>query len=289
MTTTLLIDADGVAFRVAAAMQSTIHWDDDIITTHVDFKDVRESFKATIEEYREAVDSDAKVILCFSCPTRRYFRHDLYEGYKANRKSASPLGLKPLRAWASENYETRVKDNLEADDVIGILATHPKLIKGEKIVVSQDKDLQQVPGLHLPFGDPNAGVHRIRPEFCERFMWTQVLTGDTSDGYTGLPGCGPVKAASILGTARPDEPYWQLVLGAYRKAGLEESDMVLQFNLARILLHTDYDFTKKEPIICQTFLPLSKPAAPATATSTPTRKSRKASKTSSARPQAGAA
>lgn len=52
--TTLLIDADGVAFRAAAAVQTSIQWDDDIITTHADLNDAKDAFDAQIAKYNAA-------------------------------------------------------------------------------------------------------------------------------------------------------------------------------------------------------------------------------------------
>lgn len=250
--TTLLIDADGIAYQIAAAVQTTIKWDDEgeIATTTADLGEAQETFRSTIQGILDGVDNDASVLLCWSSPTRRYFRHDLLPTYKGNRKGKpKPIVLSALIDWAKETYPAKWKDNLEADDVLGILATHPTLIKGEKIIVSGDKDLQQIPGLHISPREP--GVFRVSSEYAERFFWTQVLTGDTSDNYTGIPGIGPKKADAILRKARPDEPLGELVIAAYRKHGISDEDMAVQVNVARILNHRTYDFKRKEPILWQ--------------------------------------
>jgi DNA polymerase-1 len=248
MMTTLLIDADGVAFRAAAAVQTSIQWDDDIITTHADLNEAKNAFEAQLWRIRAAAD-EADIVLCFSCPTRRYFRHDLWADYKGNRKAASPLALKPLKEWATEQYQTWTKPALEADDVLGILATHPKLIKGEKIIVSHDKDLGQIPGLHLNPMAPDEGVYRVAPAFARRLLAYQVLVGDSTDNYPGLPGCGPVKAEKILEKVQPEESYVPHLQLAYAKAGLSFADLETQLNVARILTTKTYDFKKKEPIL----------------------------------------
>lgn len=202
-----------------------------------------------MDRYREAVDENAELVLCFSCPSRHYFRHDVLAGYKANRSAATPIGLRKLKDWINTQYDTKTKPNLEADDVVGILATSPKLIKGRKIIVSMDKDLQQIPGEHLNGSRPEEGTFRITSEFAERFRWMQVLTGDSTDNYAGLPGCGPVGATKVIASARPDEPLSDVVLAAYLKAGLTKSDFAQQTNVATILTATMYDFKRKEPIL----------------------------------------
>ena len=252
--TTLLIDADGVAFKAASAAQTSIQWDDDVFTSHGDLNTAKQIFMADIDKFRDVTDADATVILCYSCPTRRYFRHDLLASYKGNRKgTAAPLALKALKEWSAEKFLTKTKPHLEADDVLGILATDKRLVRGERIIVSIDKDMRQIPGRYLNAGSPTAGFERIIPTFAERFLWLQLLTGDVVDGYGGCPGTGPVKAETILDKGAP---YWEHVLDAYEKAykntpmdpGQQFETMV---NVARILTSSSYNFKTKEPILWQ--------------------------------------
>ncbi len=247
--TTLLIDADGVAFQAASAVQRGILWDDDTYTLHADRGEAQDKFLDLIDSIQEAVSPDAEIILCYSCPSRRYFRHDLLPTYKGNRKDMPPLALRDLKAWSSIEFNARTKPGLEADDVLGILATHPKLIPGEKIVVSVDKDLDQIPGLHLNPRALDEGVYRVNPDYAERLLWTQVLTGDQTDNYSGLPSCGPKSAEKILDV--PAAEYEAAVTAAYLKKGLTVEDMAVQVNVARILHHTHYNFRKKEPVLWQ--------------------------------------
>jgi DNA polymerase-1 len=250
--TTLLIDADGLAFRAAAAVQTTIQWDDEIITSHADLDQAKDAFHHQLDRIIDAAETDlGGVILCWSCKTRRYFRHDLWPDYKGNRKGTAPLALKPLREWANETFRSYEKPGLEADDVLGILATHPKLVPGEKVIVSHDKDLGQIPGLHLNPMAPHEGVYRISPEFGHRLLAYQALVGDATDNYPGLPGCGPVKAEKLLQNKKPSESYAVLLLAAYEKAKLTAADLAIQLNVARILQTHHYDFKEKRPILWQ--------------------------------------
>lgn len=248
MKTTLIVDADGIAFAAAALAEKTIAWDDDIHTVHGDLNEAKEIFTANIEKCRETVGDDPDVILCFSCPTRHYFRHDILPTYKANRAGGRPpLVLKPLKEWAKETYTSKTKPNLEADDVVGIMATHPRLVKGRKVIVSADKDLDQIPGLHLNPSKLDEGLYSIAAGEAERFLWTQVLTGDQTDGYSGCPGIGAVKAERILDT--PGLDYEDSAFLAFTKAGLPEHDFEAQVNMARLLTAETYDFKKEKPIL----------------------------------------
>lgn len=247
--TTLIVDADGVAFKAAVATQTTYHWDDDTISTVGNVDEARNVFDHLIKTYIDAADApDVNVLLCFSCPTRRYFRHDLLPSYKANRKGGvAPLALGPLRQWAEGAYPSRVKPNLEADDLLGIFATHPTLIPGRKIMVTNDKDLDQIPGLHLRSNAVEAGVYKTLPDFAEYSLWSQVLIGDAVDNYKGCPGVGPKIAAKVLAGLKGEDQYVKAVWAEYARKGRTLDDMIQQVNVARILTSDTYDFKRKEP------------------------------------------
>ena len=71
---------------------------------------------------------------------------------------------------------------------------------------------------------------------ADRYFLTQVLTGDITDSYKGVPGIGPKKAEAILGP----RPHWGAVEKAYIDAGLTRDDAITQARLARILRWTDW-------------------------------------------------
>ena len=115
-----------------------------------------------------------------------------------------------------------------------------------------DKDLRQVPGLHINYqharDNGNWEPETVTEEAANRFHMFQTLTGDAVDGYKGLPGCGPKGAEKILGDVTGDL-MWSLVLQAYEKAGLTLEDALIQTRVARILRHGDYDYARKEVIL----------------------------------------
>jgi DNA polymerase-1 len=143
------------------------------------------------------------------------------------------------------------RPSLEGDDVLGILATHPALVKGDRIVVSIDKDMNTIPGLHLNYGhargseDWEQHIRVVTEEMADRYHLYQTLTGDSTDGYPGCPGIGPVKAERILA----ESPTWSAVVKAYKDAGLGQAVALQNARVARICRHTDYDFKKKEVVL----------------------------------------
>lgn len=245
--TTLLIDGDPIAYACSASNETSIVWDDgDEPTGMVD----EEAVITAVDEYIDKLKDDlhAKhVIVTLSCSTEDGWRRYVLPTYKSNRAGAKkPLSLAAAKARMAQRWKAYMRPTLEADDILGILATHPTLVKGEKVVVSIDKDLAQVPG--LLFNPNSKQLRRITREDADYLHMLQALMGDAVDGYTGIPGIGPVKAANILGNHKYMAP-WDAVRVAYGLSGLTEEDALVQARVARILRHTDYNFKLKRPIL----------------------------------------
>lgn len=184
------------------------------------------------------------------------FRPKVMPSYKHNRKGRKPIVYAPLRQHVHETMKTYQRPGLEGDDVLGILATHPTLVEGEKVIVAIDKDLKQIPGWHYNYGRREDSY--IGEAEAEWFFFMQCLTGDSTDGYPGCPGIGPKTAEKILAPfydVDPDDAdcsvlaadkAWQAVVKEYEKKGLGLEVALMNARVARILRHTDYDFKNKE-------------------------------------------
>ena len=230
---TLLIDADWLVYSACSACECDIRWDEWIHTLHLEPADVYAFIGNRVEEWKN-ITNHKDVVMCFSdYPS---FRYSLYPEYKANRVGKrKPLGLRDLRMWVQQRYETRTMFGLEGDDVLAVLATNGAY--PSPIIISPDKDMRTVPCQLLA----KDTVESITKEEAMRSWMLQTLTGDQSDNYPGIKGCGPVKADKILGDEQDPMKMWTLVLEAYRKAGLTFADALLNARLARILRHGDYD------------------------------------------------
>ena len=130
---------------------------------------------------------------------------------------------------------------LEADDVMGILATNGTL--DNFVLISPDKDMAQIP----------CRIYDTKTEYTQtvgaakRLLYKQTLTGDSTDGYKGCVGIGPKRADQILDKVK-DEDYWPAVVDAYVEAELTEADALRNFYLARILQVGDYDADNQVPL-----------------------------------------
>ncbi len=248
--TLALLDGDIVAFRAAAGVSQNqaIAWEGEA-KTEIAASNPEAAREAALEcvEAWQRLAGCKDVLVCFTGP--KNFRKTVLPTYKGNRTKGKPLDYWATVEAISTSFPTQVINGLEADDVMGILATTDRFI-GDAIVVTQDKDLRTVPGRHLNPVKETSPVLISEAE-GDYFWMTQTLTGDPTDHYAGLPKCGPVAAAKILGPCgRSDlEMHWHRVEAAYRAKGLTTSQALQQARVARILRRQDYDKSTKEVLL----------------------------------------
>jgi 5'-3' exonuclease len=162
---------------------------------------------------RIAADRDLRaVIVCFGAEAAEY-RVELYPPYHADRPPVpDDLAWQFEQApefFAAFGWSTATSPNLEADDLLGSLASVEVQAGGEALIVTGDRDMYQcvsehVHVLYLKSGisgfeevDP-AEVERrygIPPRLVPDFI---ALRGDPSDSLPGAPGVGPKTAAELL-------------------------------------------------------------------------------------------
>ena len=140
----------------------------------------------------------------------RTFRDDLYAEYKANREAMpDPLAaqIEPMLAIvAALGFPILRVDGVEADDVIGTLATQAAQAGIDVTVSTGDKDFAQLvaPGISLVNTMSNttldeAGVLEKFGVPPARIVDLLALMGDSVDNIPGVEKCGPKTAAKWLG------------------------------------------------------------------------------------------
>jgi DNA polymerase I len=235
---TLLIDGDLYLFRSAIAVEHEIDWGDDVWSLSTDLKAAKKLFVSMIDAFKkELVVED--VIVTIS--GQKNFRKDVLETYKGGRKKVrKPVGYKALVAWAMEEYDSIMVDCLEADDVMGIMASLPNT---EAIIVSDDKDMKTIPcKLYRPTDNDRLVISDME---ANRNFLIQALMGDMTDGFGGCPKVGIKTAEKILG----NHPTWDAVVKQYQKENLSADYALTQARMARILRCTDWDNEKGEVIL----------------------------------------
>jgi DNA polymerase-1 len=139
----------------------------------------------------------------------RTFRDDLYAEYKANREAMpDPLAaqIQPMLTIVEALGLPILRvEGVEADDVIGTLATQAAAQGIDVVVSTGDKDFAQLvkPGVELVNTMSNttldtAGVVEkfgVRPEQIVDML---ALMGDSIDNIPGVEKCGPKTAAKWL-------------------------------------------------------------------------------------------
>ena len=251
----LLIDADLLVYRAAHAAEQTTDYEMGTDSSGYPFQvSTRTCLLAEssliFEDMVEQLLADLKSVeytLAFTDSLN--YRKVIASTYKANRKaSAKPVGLSALRQYALDHHPTWIVPTLEADDVLGMAMTNPKASE-KSVICSIDKDLLTIPGLHYNWDKPERGVVRVTPAEAFRTFLGQCLTGDSTDGYQGLKGVGPVKAMKILDTAAKEGlvSWRDAVLPAWIDAGHTEEEALTCARLARILRFEDFDHVQGEP------------------------------------------
>lgn len=139
------------------------------------------------------------------------FRKQINPTYKANRTYTSMFKwVSKVRKYLLAGGFAKIKEGFEADDLV---ADRARELKNECIIISMDKDMNQLPGIHFNFyrkpskeydqfghkiENPYKGISIVTETEAEYNLWYQMLVGDTSDNVKGVKGIGAVRAKKIL-------------------------------------------------------------------------------------------
>lgn len=230
----LLIDGDILLYKYCFSSITKIQWDEETISEDADVEAAHENFNEFIDSLLDRTGAVEYEI----CLTGDFnFRYEVLPTYKHNRADLPP---KPdlwyeLREWVEVHHPCWEIKGIEADDIMGIWGS---LNPQRYIVATIDKDLQCVP-CRLFNWNKDKKPRLISEEDADRYFLTQTLTGDSTDGYKGCPSIGPKRAQKIL----DEDCSWGAVVATYESKGLTEEDALTQARVARILRHTDWNFT----------------------------------------------
>ena len=154
----------------------------------------------------------------------RNFRFDYVDDYKAQRKDARPpAGLKELWAYIFTVTEIEgipvkvyVVDGAEADDTVVYLK---KMDPDNVVIAALDKDvIYQSVGRHYNYGKKE--FVDVTADEAREYLYFQMINGDPSDGYKGVPGVGKVGANKALNHLTTDKEMWDATLTLYKRKGL---------------------------------------------------------------------
>lgn len=234
----ILFDADMLCFVSCSSVEREVNWGEGIWTLHADAKEAEAQVDDRVADAvthildRLNYEGEYKVIMCLSDPDVN-FRKRILSTYKANRiGKRKPVCYAEVRQWIIDNYDAEMIPTLEADDVVGILATQHK---GHEVHSSGDKDFRSIPGIFYNF--MKCEMEEISEQEADRWFYTQTLIGDVADNYKGCPGIGEKTANQIFDK---EGVSWGTVKKQFLKKGLTEEDALQQARVARILRDTEY-------------------------------------------------
>lgn len=180
-----------------------------------------------IERTLYALNCQDYIMFLSSQDRSENFRYQLFPDYKANRTQPKPEHFQFLRGYLCDKYGATVARG-EADDAIGIEAAKDS----DRVIVSIDKDLDQLPGRHYNFVKDTH--YFISPLEGMRYFYQQCLIGDAVDNIKGCSGIGPVKALRALEGCQNETEMLDKVLRMYHDA--HEDDFLDRLWLAGQLL-----------------------------------------------------
>lgn len=203
-----------------------------------------EDYKANLENSFHELRDEAVLghVRVFMNSRKGNFRSELYPDYKKtasrekSRAERGELSRSALDYIYSLPGVLEAPTGLEADDCLAIEAS--RLDPEERIIITVDKDLLQIPGRHY---NPHYMVRRhftVTREEALRNLNIQLLRGDPVDRIQGLPRIGPVKAEALL-NANPDP---RIHYRAFYGSEWEEH-FVLQGQLLYLLRHWNDKFS----------------------------------------------
>lgn len=142
-------------------------------------------------------ETNASSYLCWIGGSNN-FRKEIDPEYKAHRKDKpKPIHLQACREFLVTNWNTKVTDGCETDDMLALSQTQ------DTIICSIDKDLLQVPGLHYNF--VKGEEYLISRYDGLKNFYRGLIIGDVADNIKGVAGLGKVKTERILNELEPNE------------------------------------------------------------------------------------
>ena len=151
---------------------------------------------------------DGTVVVVFDAPGKT-FRDDMYAEYKSNRPPMDDdmrVQIEPIHTFVrAMGLPLLVVPDVEADDVMGTLASQATAARRDTVISSSDKDLAQLVSDNVYLQDSMSDNTLDRAGVLEKFevMPEQIvdylaLMGDKVDNIPGIPGVGKKTAAKWL-------------------------------------------------------------------------------------------
>lgn len=142
-------------------------------------------------------------------PTEQLLRRNHHPDYKLTRKAAPddfhPQVARIMQIVGDMGIPILTSTGHEADDVIATLVDRFASPDMNVVLISRDKDLDQLVGPHVVFYDPMkdetldaAAIEAQKGYRPDQAVEVQTLAGDAIDNIPGVPGVGVKTAAKLI-------------------------------------------------------------------------------------------
>ena len=202
----------------------------------------------SIRNYQRKYAGDyGEIVLCTDAANP--WRREFFPNYKANRKKLREEDdkdwgvifntLQVIKDELRDNFPYRYMyvERCEADDIIAVLSKH---IKEDILIISGDKDFQQLQSLeNVIQWSPNLNKQVVCQD-PSLFLKEHILTGDKSDGIPNILSSDDCMVEGIRQT-----PLRKPIKDKYLRISIENDDKYYR-NYLRNQTLIDFDFIPKD-------------------------------------------
>ncbi len=223
----ILIDGHALAYRSFFALERTGMKTSDGQPTWAVYGFFKAFFDILKKHHPDAIS------VSFDC-SRHTFRTDVFKEYKANRESM-PDTMRSQMEFLFEGLEALdipiyKKENFEADDIIGTIATKAKEAGHHAFILTGDRDSFQLVDkegfIKILIPSSFNGLEEYDTEkvftkmevYPEQIIDYKALSGDSSDNIPGVKGIGHKTAVKLLGEYKTLENIYQNIDQITQKA-----------------------------------------------------------------------
>jgi len=218
MSYNTIIDSDGIAFKIAVVLDKEyrkILDNDNTITTNIILEENMLSdevvinpfikldqtathlIESEIREIHNEVQAEKTILLVGGSNT---YRRNIDMNYKSNRVNKY-IAVNRCKRLLQQRWKATWVNDIETDDAVAITYTHYRNLGENCILVHDDKDLLQVPGMHLKYPTYHRRtfeLFEVTEEDALNNLLIQIGKGDNGDGVSGIQGIGDAKIKDLL-------------------------------------------------------------------------------------------